>query len=72
MFSAILANIQGIYIRTLYDGVAVQVENVRLEGAKKITNPETETSISGVELCTCDPARNTEGMKVKADTVDFY
>ena len=59
-------NIQGIYIRTLYDSVAVQVKNVRLEGAKEITNSETETSISGVELCTCDPARNTQGMKTES------
>ena len=59
---AILANIQGLYIRTLYNGIAVETENVRLEGAKEITDPQTQTPISSVELCTCDPLRNTRGI----------
>ena len=49
----------------MYDGTAVEVENVRLEGAKPITDSANETPVSSVELCTCDPARMTQGMYIE-------
>ena len=61
-FVAILADIQAIYVRTMYDTIIVKVENFMLNTAVEVTDPAVQPQVTFVEECTCDPQRNTAGM----------
>ncbi len=62
LFVAILADIQAIYIRTMYDVIIVDVKNFILNTATEVTDPAIQPQVTFVEQCTCDIARNTAGM----------